>query len=202
MEKNEQPTKSLEMVLSVGEIYPEWCVKQDGYILEYGENGFVLYAMLNGISPVEREQFNPGAEFAIRYEIINDVCLFCFRFGNMPWADCPFSPALYKAAGQNIELPQIEGSEGFPLTVLLIDTSSGELCGIRLIGLGHELSRNWREWAQEAIKKDLSRDEYNSQIDGIYRDFSTVDLAERGAETEFAIFPKKQSDKERELERL
>lgn len=52
MENNAQET-----LLSVGKIYPEWQTKQDGFRLEWGDAGFTLCAMLNGVSAEEKEQF-------------------------------------------------------------------------------------------------------------------------------------------------
>lgn len=48
MENNPQET-----LLTVGKIYPEWQTKQDGFRLEWGDAGFTLCAMLNGISAEE-----------------------------------------------------------------------------------------------------------------------------------------------------
>ena len=106
--------------------------------------------MLNGISAQEKEQFAPQKKLTVRYTVIGDVCYFTFMFGDMPWADCPFSPALYRNLGKNTTFPDIEDGQGLALTVLLIDTGTGELCRVRLIGLGHDFSVQWQEWAKIA----------------------------------------------------
>lgn len=172
--------KQREIVLTVGQRYPEWKTKQDGYRLEWNEGGLVLFAMLNGISIDEKEQFAPQKELAVRYTVIEDVCYFTFRFGDMPWADCPFSSALYRTAGQKPTFPDIEENEGLSLTVLLIDTSTGELCRMRLIGLGHDFSVKWRDWAVQAAEQTLDFAEYSGRIDKAYRDYASVDLAAMG----------------------
>ena len=93
-----------EIVLSVGKRYPEWQTGQDGYIMEWSETGFVLCAMLNGISQEEKEQFSTQKKLIVRYTVVEDVCYFTFLFGDMPWADCPFSPTLYKTIGENPDM--------------------------------------------------------------------------------------------------
>lgn len=175
MENNVQET-----LLTVGKIYPEWQTKQDGFRLEWGDTGFILYTMLNGISADEKEQFAPQKKLTVRYTIIGDVCYFTFMFGDMPWVDCPFSPAIYNAIGKKATFPEIEDGKGLSLTVLLIDTGTGELCRVRLIGLGHDFSLQWQEWAKEAAEKQLPFDEYNRQIDETYREYASVALAIKG----------------------
>lgn len=175
MENNPQET-----LLTVGKIYPEWQTKQDGFRLEWGDAGFILCAMLNGISAEEKEQFAPQKKLTVRYTVIGDVCYFTFMFGDMPWADCPFSPALYRNLGKNTTFPDIEDGQGLALTVLLIDTGTGELCRVRLIGLGHDFSVQWQEWAKKAAEKPLSFEEYSRQIDETYREYASVDLALKG----------------------
>lgn len=176
-----------ECVLSVGAFYPEWQTKQDGYCLEWGETGLTLCAMLNGIKDIEKQQFAPQKKLTVRYTIIKDVCFFTFLFGDMPWADCPFSPTLYSNIGQNPTFPEIDKKQGLSLTVLLIDTNTGELCRIRLIGLGHDFSVKWKEWAKKAAEKPLSFEEYNKQIDKAYLEFASVDLALKGVDNEYIV---------------
>jgi len=171
-----------EIMLSVGKRYPEWQGAQDGYRIEWSETGLTLCAILNGISEDERKQFSPQTSLVVRYTIIEDVCYFTFLFGLMPWADCPFSPAIYHTVGKNPTFPDIEDGQGLSLTVLLIDASTGELCSARIIGLGHDFSVKWKGWAQEAAKRPLTFAEYNKQIDKAYREYASVDLARMGGD--------------------
>ena len=69
-----------EIILRVGNVYPSWKTGQSGLRLEWSETGFVLYVMLNGISPAEKQEFSVQKGFAVRYTVIGDVCFFTFRF--------------------------------------------------------------------------------------------------------------------------
>lgn len=180
-----------EIVLSVGKNYPEWQGAQEGNRIEWSETGLTLYAILNGISEDERKQFSPQTSLIVRYTVIEDVCYFTFLFGLMEWVNCPFSPALYHTVGQNPTFPDIEDGQRLSLTVLLIDASTGELCSVRIISLGHDFSVKWKEWAQEATKMPLAFAEYNRQIDKAYRDYASVDLARMGGDNmnEYVVQP-------------
>lgn len=176
-----------ETLFSVGTRYEEWNTKQDGYRVEWSESGLVLYAMLNGISEREKQQYEPQKELIVRYVIIEDICYFTFSFGDMPWSDCPFSPALYTTIGQKPSFVDIEEEQGLSLPILLIDTSTGELCKVRLVGLGHDFSVEWQEWAKKAAVTELKFAEYNKRIDKTYSEYSSVDLAKMGQKHEYRI---------------
>lgn len=171
-----------EVLLSVGQRYPEWQTGQDGFQLEWSDTGFILFAMLGGVKPEEKEKFAVTKKMTVRYTVIEDVCYFTFRFGDIPWSDCPFSPALYRAAGQNPVFPELGESEGFSLTVLLIDTATGELCAARLIGLGHDFSARWREWAIRAAETPLDYAEYSKRVDRAYTAYAPEDFAVKGVQ--------------------
>lgn len=177
-------------MLSVGTRYPEWNTGEEGFTLEWGDGGFILYAKLNGISPHEKQQFLPEEKMTVRYTVIDDVCYFTFLFGSMPWADCPFSPELYKGLGKDVDFPELENNDGYALTVLLIDTSTGELLQIRLVGLGHSFSETWHQWATEALKKPISVFAYQSQINSTYARYTSINLADKALreQHEYIIF--------------
>ena len=164
----------------VGRCYEEWKDGHEGFIIEWDNTaGFILYAKLKGISDTEKRQFDCDIPLEIRYTTIDDICYFLFRFGNMPWADCPFSPAIYKNVGRTAEFPKVEKNSGFGLQVLLIDTKSGELCKIRLIGLGHDFSKKWREWADKAAAASMPFGEYRKRICATYAKYTSIELAEK-----------------------
>lgn len=161
----------------VGQRYSEWQTKENGFILEWDNTaGFILYAFLDTPSPEEQLQFL--SEMEICYKTVYDVCFFAFRFGSMPWADCPFSPALYKEVGTAAVFDDIPEGHGLAVTILLIDSSSGELKNIRLISLPHDFSVKWQHWAREMSAKPLTRSEYMSIINVVYMNHTTEGIAD------------------------
>lgn len=172
-----------ESVFMVGGKYEKWATMQDGYILEWNNDaGFTLYAFLNGVSDDEVKQFDVSQPVTIRFTVIEDVCYFLFKFGDMPWADCPFSPAIYKTTDRECNLPQqLVNNEGISLSVFLIDSGTGTLLKIRLVGLGHSFSDKWLQWAKIEVDKPLPLQKYSAEIDRVYMNYRSVDLAAKAA---------------------
>lgn len=163
----------------VGHRYPKWRTGNDGFILEWDNSaGFILYAFLNSPSVEEVAQFQTDVELEVCYKTVYDVCFFTFRFGDMPWADCPFAPALYKEAGREAVFDDIPEGQGLAVTILLIDSSCGELKTIRVVALSHDFSVKWQTWAIEANKRPLTKAEYSSLINVVYMNHSTEGIAE------------------------
>lgn len=163
------------MKFEVGQKYSNLRTKQDGFVLEY-DAGFILYAMLNGVSSEEKKQFETSMPLAVTITTIADISFFGFRFGNLPWADCPFSPALYSGVGRNISFPELGEADGIALMVLLVDSSSGELLHSRVVGLGHDFSKKVLGWAKIAIEKPMSIKEYQDRMNRVYQKYSTEQL--------------------------
>ena len=169
-----------ESVLSVGQCYPFWQTGQDGFRLEWTDAGFILFAMYNGIDQNIKEQFASTEKMTARYTVIENVCYFTFRFGGMSWGDCPFSPAIYCTGGKRPVFPALLTHEGYSLVVLLINSATGELCAVRLIGLGHDFSAKWREWAMKAVVEPFALAEYGKRVNEAYKEYSSAALAQKG----------------------
>lgn len=158
----------------VGNHYAEFCTRQDFFRIEYDNNGFVMIASMCGITDSEKLDFETDSKFEIRFTVLAGVCFFSFRFGSMPWSDCPFHPAIYR---DKRCFPTFADDEGFSLPVLLFDSATGELVYFRLIGLGHEFSIALSEWATTANEEDMSREKYNHVINEVYKSYSSAEIA-------------------------
>lgn len=165
----------VESYYKVGERYENFCTHQDYFRVEYDENGFIMIASMCGITDKEKQDFKTDSSFEIRFTIIASVCFFAFRFGQMPWSDCPFHPALYK---EKRKFPHFADEEGFGLPVLLFDSSTGELVYFRLLGLGHDFSVELANWAMAANEEQMDYLTYEHIIDEVYKSYSSADLAE------------------------
>lgn len=167
--------------LSVGKVYPDMKTGQDGYVMEWDEfSGLSLYCFMCNMRPEEVVQFDADNPFEIAFTVIEDVCFFAVKFGGLMWGDCPFSPAIYKAAGREKHFPLLlEAGVGLAVNVLVYDTLTGVLENIRLVGLGHEFSQKWLDWVREAERRPLSMAEYNNRIDRVYQKYSSEDIAQK-----------------------
>jgi len=175
MLENNEATREYESY-HVGGHYDKLKTGKDGYILEFGDNGFLLYCLLKAPQFGEAVQFHTGADIQTRLSEIDGVGYFCFKFGGMQWSDCPFSPSLYESVGQKITFPELEEGMGLALTVLLADSDTGELLYIRLCGLPHTFSKTFIAWAKEKMKEPMNREEYNKRINAAYARYDTTDI--------------------------
>lgn len=91
-----------------------------------------LTVSYRGPTQHEIEQFTRGK---VRFAWVDSeqVAVLAFKFGDMPWADCPFHPKLVVDAG--MEPPNLPTGEGKVLPMIFVDGSTGLVASIRLIGL-------------------------------------------------------------------
>lgn len=158
---------------------PEWRGLSDCMRLEWNDqSGFTLYLFWNKVSTAEIREVSTESDIDIRFLPINDISFFCFKFGNLPWADCPFSPHIYDEHPLFDKL--ISPLIGYSLSVFLIDTSNGELKYIRQIGLGHEFSNLIRVWAKKSLEnKTISKEDYIAITNNVYQKYTSNELAEK-----------------------
>ena len=136
---------------SIGERRPEWKMMADGCIMEYSEcSGLTLWAFYQEPCQEEIHAFSCDSAFQITFTDVKGIGFFCVKFGELPWSDCPFCPNLYDHKPEFSPLPE---GIGITLNVLLIDSATGELKAIRLIGLGAAFSQSFQNWCVQALKK-------------------------------------------------
>ena len=154
--------------------YPE------GVKFDFTEGGPVLLLFFAGPTEEEVEAVRGGA-FRIGFlegGIIEDnrhkgvIIFLLFRFGDLPWMDAPFSIHLaqYKTPAE------VEERLGYGLQVLLIDANTGILKVIRLVGLGAEWSRNFRQAMLEQETAGFDWRAYDAEIQRTYKMYRTREL--------------------------
>lgn len=163
-------------LLRVGQSRDEWKGLPDGYIMEYDSfGGLILYVHYCNPKPEEEVQI-AGGSFKIRFWDYKGVGFFCVQFGNLPWGDCPFSPNLYK---EKPEFEVLEPKRGYALNVIFIDTATGTIKALRLIGLGHDFSKQFRDWCEESLKKQMSRNWYEKTVSECYEEYEIMQIVKR-----------------------
>ena len=160
---------------AVGEKRECWQTKKDYLILEYSKiSGLTLYVFLNRITSEEIENFSDEKKLHMKFIPFDAAGFLLWKFGELPVMDTPFSPNLY--AG-DANFSQIEDfSQGLPLNVLVIDSNSGTLVTIRIIGLGHDFSNDFLNWCREKKDSDFTKDQYEAFVNKIYKKYSPQDL--------------------------
>lgn len=166
------------MGISVGSRYPFLATEQDGCILEYGENGLTLFALFRNWKAEELRQFYTDKPVMFRWTEIAGVGFLCAKFGEMPWCECPFHPAIYKQQGRRLSFPAISEYVGMALTVICADAETGEVLNIRLIGLGHDFSVVWQDWAVSAYERDISKADYENRVSTVFQHYTTEEIVQ------------------------
>lgn len=162
---------------AVGQRVAEWAHGTDGCVMEYQNvGGLTLLYFLNEPNILERMAFRYDSDFQITFTPISRVGFFGIRVGEMEWSDCAFSPCIYAPAPVFAEV--IPG-QGYPINLLLIDATTGTLMEIRTIGLGHEFSKQFRQWCLQCLKDPISNDHYHNIVNQVYQSYSTNELVRR-----------------------
>lgn len=157
---------------TVGTRYPEFATGADIIRSAVTASGITLTVSLAGISASEEAQFRQGAPFEIRFCTVRGVFFWLVKFGDMDWMDAPYNPAL----GEPVELDLIDDSEGYALTIMLFDSTTGELHNVRLIGLGTDFSRAVRREIQGLLAEPLPAYLYDNALAAVMAAYPTRDL--------------------------
>lgn len=163
--------------ISVGQRVPEWAVGTDGCVMEYHSiSGLTLMYFLNNPTREECHVFETSQNFRISFTSFMDVGFFSFKVGDLEWSDCAFSPNLYSKIP---EFPLLASGHGYTLNLMLIDAATGEIKSIRLIGLGHKFSCQFRDWCLNSLQKDISNEIYHDVVTKAFERFTTKELVKR-----------------------
>lgn len=159
----------------VGAVHSHFQTFDNSFLMEYTDSGFVLYCRLSGgITHSEKQAYKADSSFDIVFTEKNSIGFFGVKFGNMPWSDCPFIPNLYNPVPV---FNKLDDNKGYALNVVLIDSSKGEILGLRVVGLGHDFSVAIKEWCENAlVNLKITREQYLKAVDVVYAQHTTVDL--------------------------
>ena len=156
---------------------PQWATGADGCLIEFDDlSGFKLLYFMDRPNVMEIRAFDRSQSFRISFSEEQGIGFFCFKVGKLPWSDCVFSPHLYDRKPQ---MPPLEPGKGYALNLLHINSHTGELLSIRLLGLGHEFSCAFREWCLKNLERNMTPEEYQAAVRTVFQQFSTEDLAKK-----------------------
>jgi hypothetical protein len=153
---------------------------QEASWLDYTETGPILLIAINNSTAKETEAVRSGRIELALYEK-GPVLWFLYKIrGFGPWSDCPFSIRLYDGMGRTFDWSEeIEDGMGIGLQIILIDASTGIVKVLRLVGLETRFSRTFRAMILRQTEQPFDKATYYQEIDNIYANFSSDDLAGR-----------------------
>lgn len=134
------------------------------------ENGLTLLHML--ATPNKKELAVVDGSLSIALTTIDDLPFFLFNFDGSGWIDASFYLGYYPL---NAFDQVYHENLGMPLTVLLIDTDTGELKKSRSLGLSTLFSNTFCTECRRLLDTFpiLSQTEVSQKINGIYRRYQT-----------------------------
>lgn len=118
----------------------------------------------------EEEQFKSGHRFEIRFTEIYGIIMMTFKIGNLNWMDAPYSPHFSKNL---IKFTLPNENQGLGLTLIFIDTATGEIKSMRLMGLSVNFTKKFFGLLMEQKMKDFDAVEYSNSLNKIYSIYPT-----------------------------
>lgn len=160
-------------IYKVGEIVDSFKTYQEAVKFDIADDGAIMQVFFNGPTQDEICQFNVGNNFELRFSEIRGVMIFTVKIGNLNWMDAPYSPHLSKNLTK-LESPS--NGMGLNLTLMLIDSLTGEIKHIRLLGLSENFTRKLFDVVAKQAMKEFDRGEYLQTINRIYAMYPTAKI--------------------------
>lgn len=160
--------------IKVGEKYPG-TYKQEGLFLDY-ENGFTLKIFLPNISEQEAAAFSSG-KYKFGLAELSGILFFISEFkGALDLSDAPFHFGLYD--DDRIDnLPTIhDDSLGLSLNIIVVDSATGIIKTLRLIGLGTRFSKRLIEICIRQSQEKIDKIECRKKIAELQNRYNAKEL--------------------------
>lgn len=166
-----------EMVMAGVTRYEQFANIGDSYQLDYNNIcGFKLYAVLNNPTENEIDNMIGRYDFTLAFSNINGVGILTFVFGELV-GDAVIEPHI---CGNGEQMDEIPKGCGLSLNIIVVDSADGGLVkGMRVIGLGEEISNHIRTWYNKELKKPHDRTALMKKIEEIYHKYTSYDIIVR-----------------------
>lgn len=159
----------------VGKRYSELRTSVDGVQFDINDSTSVLVFKYNKPSAKELKAFESSNSFEIRSITLNAVSYILVKMGGLEWVDAPYTPHL---SLDLTHLPNLKDNKkmGLGLLILLIDTSTGEVCKMRMVGLGNRFSQLLIKDVEELSQLSFDTTLYHMSIRNTYSKYTTSAL--------------------------
>lgn len=157
----------------VGQIIENFRNHEEGVQFDIADDGATMIVFFDTPTEKEIEQFKSGKNFEIRFTTMYDVIMITTKIGNLNWMDAPYTPHLSKNLTK-YQLPN-EG-EGLGLTLYLVDTATGQIKHMRLLGLSERFTRRLFGSAMELKMKEFDKNHYAMTLSEIFNRYDTKQI--------------------------
>lgn len=159
-------------IYKVGETYDTLKTMENCAIMLWNNYlGFKIVLRTPNPTAEDKLFFDTGRPFELRWwEHHEGVVFFAFRFGGIKmWCDSVFSASenLYEKNVPNFPR-NIKVDEGYKVTVIGINSSTGEVFGIREIALPFVFSQRLNAACIRTATANLTAEEFNRVADSVY----------------------------------
>lgn len=160
-------------VLEVGKPFPGGKGSNESVIFEMDDSGATLLVLFDGPTEDEITQFKQGSSFEIRFTSFGSVMMLTAKIGDLSWMDAPYNPHLSLGLTK-FTIP--EEKEGLALTLVLVDTRTGIVKSLRVLGLSNEFTRKIFGEMMELKVKEFNHDSFLQKVTDIFAKYQTKDI--------------------------
>lgn len=154
----------------VGQVVDNFKHHSEGAHFDISDDGATMIVFFQNPTEDEIEQFKSGTNFEIRFTELYGVIMITVKIGNLNWMDAPYTPHLSKNLTK-FQLPN--KGQGLGLTLILVDTITGEIKHIRLLGLSEKFAKRLFGVVMEHKTKPFNKMEYNNSLNRIFSAYQT-----------------------------
>ena len=171
---------------AVGECIEEFKGRSDGAVFDIRDDGAILLLFLRDPTEKEIESFKQDRNFEMRFVEEEEYIFMVFKAGDLSWMDAPYNPRL-SINLTKFDLPENKNI-GLGLTIMLIDTRTGEVKHMRLIGMTFDFTIKLIDAINKIMSKSYSgRNVVDEDIRKVMFKYTSRDLANQGIRNRFCI---------------
>lgn len=159
--------------IEIGQVIYSFKNHQECVQFDISDDGATMFVFFENPTLEELNQFKSGKIFEIRFAELYGVIMITAKIGNLNWMDAPYNPHLSKNLTK-FELSN--ANKGLGLTLVLVDTSTGKIKHMRLLGLSERFTKQLFWIAMEQKMGYFDMIEYNKSINRIYSMYSTEEI--------------------------
>ena len=157
----------------VGKIIEKFKSHTEGVQFDVADDGATMLVFFRNPTTNEKNQFQSGKNFEIRFIELSDIIMLTVKIGNLNWMDAPYSVHLSKNL---TKLQDVKENEGIGLTLVLIDAITGKIEHLRLLGLSTNFTKALFKAIKEQQNKKFNKELYIEKLNLIYQKYSTKEI--------------------------
>ena len=155
----------------IGQVFPEFITGTNTIRMKYKGDAWELGVAFPEITNSEISSLLYG-DISSAITVIDGLLFFLFRIGQNFWWDTPYEPRFLSAPSYYRE--NYESGTGAPLILLIMDSTTGELKKMRMVGLGTSLTIRLHSICNLLdIRRPIDKAAYDKQLAAIYKKYAS-----------------------------